>query len=91
MKAVLHGIGAGPWGHDVDRLAAMAKEAGLPVPMHIEDAVRRLGRHYIAARYPDAHASGGPGRHYGEADWLQAERDALETLSFVDEAWARLT
>jgi HEPN domain-containing protein len=91
MKAILHGIGAGPWGQDLVRLAEKAKEAGLTVPTEVEDGLRRLGRHYIPARYPDAHASGSPGRHYGQADWLQAERDASAAISFVDETWARLS
>lgn len=90
LKALLHGVGAGPWGHDLDRLAEMAQETGLNVPMEIEDALRRLGRHYIPARYPDAHASGAPGRHYGDADWRQAERDASAAMSFVDGAWSKL-
>lgn len=90
MKAILHGIGTGPWGQDLDRLAEMATKAGIVVPTQTEDALRRLGRHYIAARYPDAHASGPPSRHYGEADWLQAHRDASDALAFVDETWSGL-
>src|SRR5919204_4944936 len=68
MKALLHGLGRGPWGHDLVRLGESAAAAGLEIPANEVDAMRRLGRHYIPARYPDAHASGPASAHYGERD-----------------------
>jgi HEPN domain-containing protein len=90
MKALLHGLGRGPWGHDLPRLGELADQAGIKVPGEVVDALRRLGRHYIPARYPDAHASGPPGTHYGEADAEEALRDAGAILGFVDQAWESL-
>jgi HEPN domain-containing protein len=90
MKALLHGLGQGPWGHDLVRLGNSAQAAGLVVPVDVEDRLRRLGRHYIVSRYPDAHASGAPGGHYGEADAREAIGDAEALLAFVDRAWEEL-
>ena len=90
MKALLHGVGRGPWGHDLPRFADMAGEAGIKVSGEVIDAMRRLGRHYIPARYPDAHAAGPPGAHYGEADADEALRDSALILAFVDGAWESL-
>jgi HEPN domain-containing protein len=90
IKALLHGLGRGPWGHDLVRLAELGTEAGLEVPSRVEDAARRLGRHYIPARYPDAHPSGPAGAHYGAADAEEALRDAGEILGFVDRTWGSL-
>lgn len=90
LKGLLHGIGEGPWGHDLTRLGSLAQDAGLTVPTDVIDATRRLGRHYIAARYPDAHAAGPPGPHYGEADAREAIQDAEAIMAFVDGAWKSL-
>jgi HEPN domain-containing protein len=90
MKALLHGLGRGPWGHDLVGLGELLRTAGLDVPGEIADILKRLGRHYIAARYPDAHAAGAPGLHYGEADARQAVEDAEALLRFVDDAWRSL-
>lgn len=90
MKALLHGVGRGPWGHDLPRLGDLAGQAGVKVPGEVIDAMRRLGRHYIPARYPDAHASGPAGTHYGEADADEAVGDSEAILAFVDQTWESL-
>jgi len=90
LKALLHGLGRGPWGHDLVRLSEMASAAGLDPPLPAADALRRLSRHYIPARYPDAHSAGSPSAHYGAADAEEALRDAASVLDFVDEAWEAL-
>ena len=87
VKALLHGLGRGPWGHDLVRLVELIEEAGVVVAPQLHDVTRRLGRHYIPARYPDAHAAGAPGGHYGASDAEQAIADAEAVLRFVDEAW----
>jgi HEPN domain-containing protein len=87
VKGLLHGLGRGPWGHDLVRLGSLLVEAGVGPDPDVEDVLRRLGRHYIAARYPDAHAAGPPGPHYGEADADEAIADAGTVLGFVDRAW----
>jgi HEPN domain-containing protein len=89
-KGLLHGLGRAPWGHDLVRLGEMLRETGLDPPERIADATRRLSRHYIPARYPDAHPLGPPGDHYGAADAEEALSDAGRFIAFVDEAWERL-
>jgi len=90
VKALLHGLGRGPWGHDLLRLGEMLGEAGVELPAEVLDRMRRLGRHYIPARYPDAHASGPPGLHYGSSDSSEAIEDAEAILAFVDQTWEAL-
>lgn len=90
MKAILHGLGRGPWGHDLVRLGVFAGEADLELPAEVADVLRRLSRHYIPARYPDAHPGGSPADHYGRSDSDEALRDARAVLAFVDGAWAAL-
>jgi HEPN domain-containing protein len=89
-KALLHGLGRAPWGHDLVRLGEAIVEVGLGLPDKVADALRRLSRHYIPARYPDAHPSGPPGAHYGASDAEEAIDDAARVLAFVDETWAAL-
>jgi HEPN domain-containing protein len=89
-KALLHGLGRGPWGHDLVRLGEVAGAAGVDLQPDVMDAMRRLGRHYIPARYPDAHPSGPAAAHYGGADSAEAIRDAEVVLGAVDEAWRSL-
>ncbi|MGH2449935.1 MAG: HEPN domain-containing protein, partial [Candidatus Limnocylindria bacterium] len=57
VKALLHGAGRGPWRHDLVRLVEAVAAAGIDVSADAADAARRLSRHYIPARYPDAHPS----------------------------------
>ena len=90
VKGLLHGIARGPWGHDLVRLGEGLEEGGIEVAGHVADRLRRLGRHYIPARYPDAHPSGPAGSHYGEADSAEALEDAEAVLRFVDGAWESL-
>lgn len=90
MKALLHGIGKAPWGHDLPSFGEALHDAGLEVPDEIEDALARLGRHYIPSRYPDAHPSGPPDTHYRRSDTEEAEGDARAILSFVDRTWEKL-
>lgn len=86
LKALLHSLGRGAWGHDVVRLAGEVTRADIEVGEQLMDAVRRLARHYIPSRYPDAHPAGPASSHYGDADARQAMADADFVLGFVDEA-----
>ena len=87
VKGLLHGLGRGPWGHDLDRLGALLVTAGVAVPGAIVDRMHRLTRHYIPARYPDAHPGGQPGDHYGARDADEAIWDAERIIAFVDRVW----
>jgi HEPN domain-containing protein len=90
VKGLLHGLGRAPWGHDLVRLVEALTAAGLGVPDEAADAARRLSRHYIPARYPDAHPSGPPGTHYGARDAEEALADARTILALVDRLWDEL-
>jgi HEPN domain-containing protein len=90
LKALLHGVGAAPWGHDLERLAGKAREQGFVLPEEIADTIRRLSRLYIPSRYPDAHAAGDAASHFGASDAEAAMRDAREVLAWVDARWEDL-
>jgi HEPN domain-containing protein len=90
LKALLHGLGRGPWGHDLVRLGEMVQAAGLEVPDEVAASLRRLGRHDVPSRYPDAHAAGPPGAHYGPEDAQEAIADAERVLAYVDRTWRSL-
>lgn len=90
VKGLLHGLGAAPWGHDPVHLADLLVESGVQLDAPLRDALVRLGRAYIASRYPDAHAAGGAGPHYTASDSDAALRDAEEILAFVDRTWREL-
>jgi HEPN domain-containing protein len=90
VKGLLHGLGRAPWGHDLVGLGDKLGAAGLDVPERARDAMLRLGRHYMPARYPDAHPAGAPGSRYGQADARQALADCDAVLALVDNAWREL-
>jgi HEPN domain-containing protein len=92
VKGLLHGIGAGAWGHDLVVLGgAVAKHLQQVTPPDVDAALRRLSRHYIPARYPDAHPSGPPASYYGASDSQQALADFALVQQFVATVWSRLT
>ena len=92
VKGLLRGIGSEAWGHDLVELGqALGGELGEPLGDDLEAALQRLSRHYIPARYPDAHRSGEPGGHYGPEDTRQATVDADRILELVDSTWADLS
>jgi HEPN domain-containing protein len=86
-KALLHGLGRGPWGHDVEALVRSIGEAGVELPDEATSAARLLARHYIPARYPDAHPASSPGSRYVAEDSRAALEAAEELLRFVDGTW----
>ncbi|MDQ3679185.1 MAG: HEPN domain-containing protein [Actinomycetota bacterium] len=91
VKGLLHGIGAGAWGHDLVELGvAWSQALGEVVRTDVAAALQRLSRHYIPARYPDAHPSGSPGAHYGPTDSAQALADAVLVAAEVGSAWEEL-
>ena len=56
-------------------------------PAGVDDAAARLSRHYIPARYPDAHPAGPPAAHYRAGDATDALADARAVLAWADAAW----
>ena len=58
--------------------------AGLEgVPEEVVDAAKGLDKHYIPARYPNAHPQGTPGDLYTVRDGAQALADADAVLHHV--------
>lgn len=91
VKALLHGLGTGPWGHDLVRLGrSLAEAVGEPLSPSLETALIRLSRLYIATRYPDAHPAGSPGEHYSGEDADLALQDLGLVIVAVDEMWQQL-
>lgn len=64
---------------------ASSSRTNLIGSQELADAFRRLWRHYIPTRYPDAHPGGATGTHYGETDAREALDDAQLVLRTVDQ------
>jgi HEPN domain-containing protein len=91
LKGLLHGISAESWGHDLVDLGDRSADAlGAAFADEVLAGLRRLSRHYIPSRYPDAHPAGAPGSHYGEEDAEQALDDAARVIAAAREAWRQL-
>jgi HEPN domain-containing protein len=91
VKALLHGVGAGGWGHDLSALVAAAGDAVGPAwPDDIGTPAERLARFYLPTRYPDAVPGGIPGDRFTSADAASAEADCRELLKAVDDTWGAL-
>lgn len=91
VKALLHGIGDGAWGHDLVALGRRVEEAtSSALPAEVAAALRRLSRFYIPTRYPDAHPGGSPGEHFGPDDAASALVDADALAAFTSGVWRSL-
>lgn len=91
VKGLLHGIGGGAWGRDLVVLGARVAEAfDAELPGDLDAALRRLSRHYIPPRYPDAHPGGPPLAHYSADDARQALEDVDAVLAWAEDLWHRL-
>lgn len=91
VKGLLHGVGAGGWGHDLAALVAAADAAVGPAwPRGIAVAAERLSRFYLPTRYPDAVPGGVPGDRFTIDDVATAAADARAVFDAVDSAWAGL-
>jgi len=90
VKALLHGLGRAPWGHDLEQLTRAVGEAGVELSDEVTAAARLLGRHYIPARYPDAHPAASPGSRYVADDSAGTLRAGEVLLAFVDRSWESL-
>lgn len=93
LKGLLHGIGRGPdaWGHDVNRLGrAVSRAFGVPLGDRLATGLKRLARHYIPARYPDAVPGEAPSAYYSNQDAESAQEDASAVRDAVQTWWAAL-
>ncbi|MFW9914517.1 MAG: HEPN domain-containing protein [Candidatus Thorarchaeota archaeon] len=78
VKALLQSQHTDAWGHTVSKLILLSKEPQ-QLPNGLLDKCKRLDRHYIPSRYPNAHDSGAPMDFYTEDD----ARDAIETARAI--------
>ncbi len=93
LKGLLHAVGehANAWGHDLGPLERrVAGVFGDDWPAGLDEPAMRLGRHYLPARYPDAHPTGAPEERYTAADARAALGDALSLVHAVDALARRL-
>lgn len=91
MKALLHGLGRGPWGHDLVELGkALAEALEVDLDSSLADALRRLSKLYIPTRYADALPSGDPADKFTAADAEHAIADADLVIAEVDGVWRQL-
>jgi HEPN domain-containing protein len=81
LKAVYQSLGGDARGHDLDGLLQGLAER-LMVPPDLAERATELGKHYIATRYPNAHAAGPPARHYTQGEAQRAIEHAQEILRF---------
>lgn len=79
VKAVHQHLGVDSWGHTVSTLLE-ALPAAAAVSPDLIDAARELDRHYIPARYPNAHPQGAPYEFYARPDAERAVHHAEQII-----------
>lgn len=93
VKGLLHAVEehANAWGHDLGPLERrVAAVFGDDWPSGLVEPAMRLGRHYLPARYPDAHPTGAPEERYTPGDASAAHDDAVALVEAVDAMAERL-
>ena len=88
VKGLHLSLGQEAWGYVVRRLLEELPKS-VAVPSELLDAARVLDVHYLPTRYPNGHASGAPGEHYGSIQSGEAVRYAGQILEFCDIQMAR--
>jgi len=81
VKAVHLSRGQEGWGQVVRRLLEELP-ASITVPTDLIEASRTLDVHYVPTRYPNGHAAGAPGEHYGPLQSVEAIRCARQIVEF---------
>lgn len=78
VKSVIQKAGGMAWGHSVTALLEALPESLQPDD-GLLDAAKELDKHYIPARYPNAHPEGAPYEYYtrGEAERAVANADRV--------------
>jgi len=81
IKALYQSAGGDARGHSVWGLLQELPRSLQP-PDDVVQAGRRLDRHYIPARYPNAFPAGAPCERYTATDAEEAVRDAERIVAF---------
>ena len=82
VKATHYRFGQDAWGHDVAGLLR-ALPAAAAIPAELMEKGRVLDNFYLPTRYPNGHAAGIPGDHYGPLQSEEAIRYAREIVEFA--------
>ena len=88
VKAVFQRRGAEAWGHAVSELLLALRQFE-DVSDPLLDMARELDRHYIPARYPNAHPQGPPFRYYTGGDAERAISYGEAIIRFCEDLLAR--
>ena len=89
VKGLLHGLGRGPWGHDLVQLCYWLADV-CNVPDCVVEDMRRLSHQHYISRHPDVYPWAPPGVYYGSADSLEALAQSERVLGYVDASWSDL-
>jgi HEPN domain-containing protein len=81
LKALIMEKGGEPWGHSVTALIE-ALPGELSPSTSLQDAARRLDKHYVPTRYPNGFAEGYPGKFYTRGEAEGAIADASQIIEF---------
>jgi len=81
VKALHLALGQEGWGHVVRRLLEELPES-VAVSEELLDSARVLDAYYIPTRYPNGHAAGAPGEHYGSLQSGEAVNRAGTIIEF---------
>jgi len=81
VKAVHLSRGQEAWGHVV-RVLLEELPTSVKVPPSLLEYARTLDVHYVPTRYPNGHAAGAPGEHYGPLQSEESIRHARQIVEF---------
>jgi len=81
VKAVFQKAGGVAWGHSVAALLEVLPE-WLQADEQVIDAAKELDKHYILARYPNAHPQGAPYESYTRGEGERAIANAEKIIRF---------
>lgn len=88
VKALHESLGQAAWGHVVRRLLEELPQT-VRVSDELLDRARALDAHYVPTRYPNGHAEGHPGEHYGKRQSAEAMEHARTIVEFCRSQMAR--
>jgi HEPN domain-containing protein len=81
VKAAYQKLGGEAWGHSVTALLRSLPKSS-PPDDPLSDAAKDLDKHYIPARYPNAHPEGAPYEYYTRGEAERALANAEKILQF---------
>ena len=86
LKGLFLQLGGEGWGHSLTRLFKELVPR-LAIPEGLQQAARRLDKHYIPTRYPNGFDAGAPYEYYTADEAQQAVRDAESVYAFCQRSF----